>query len=232
METTAPKLNDTDHAINSAQTSLAHVVERLFGHDYCDFDLFEGTALNAVNVRMIYLSSDIIRGIYEALSVEAGDAWRLILKTCGHIWGKRVSASLQQEISLLINKGMDELPVQQYVEIFEDYFRMNGWGKLTIDLDGAQQHGIVHASLTHSLFVSALNHLNDYVDHMVAGMLQGMFESISGQSLDCIEVTCACKTQTTTCEFIISGAERIKAIEPFAEKGATLDAIIDRLRNS
>ncbi len=232
METSASKHSDNDDAINSAQTSLAHVVERLFGHDYCDFDLFEGTALNAVNVRMIYLSSDIIRGIYEALYVEAGEAWRIILKTCGHVWGKRVSASLQQEVSLLMNAGMDELPVEQYVELFENYFSLNGWGKLTIDLNAAQQHGIVHANLTHSLFVHALNHLNDYVDPMVAGMLQGMFESISGQSLDCIEVTCACKAHTAKCEFLISGAERIKSIEPFVEKEATLDAIIERLRNS
>jgi hypothetical protein len=61
-------------------------------------------------------------------------------------------------------------------------------------------------------------------------MLRGIFENISGQELDCIEIVCARQSAAPACQFLISSSERIMNIEPLVEDGVAAEAIIDQLR--
>ncbi|OUD14172.1 hypothetical protein [Thioflexithrix psekupsensis] len=194
------------------------------------FDLREGTVRAPTEVRLIYLSTDIIRGIYEALHYEAGEAWHVILKNAGYLWGKRLALSLEQEVKIMGLPPLVQMPVEQYIFLIEQYFNRHGWGVMQILLDDAPRYGIVRAVMTHSLFASALNHVEDRVDAMIAGMLRGVFESISGQELDCIEIVCARQSAAPACQFLISSQERILNIEPLVEDGVAAEAIVEQLR--
>ncbi len=214
------------------QSLVNQVFQRLFGDEGYHFDLIGGTIENQAGTRIIYISTDIIRGIYEALYTEAGDAWKVVLKSCGYLWGKRVATSLDKELQALINQRLDNLTVKEYIDLIEYYFAMHGWGKVAIHLEDAQAYGIVRATLTHSLFVNALNQLDDHVDAMIAGMLKGLFESISGQALDCIEVTCARRHAAPCCEFLISAPARITSITSLIDEEVTFDDILEQLRQT
>jgi len=208
------------------------VLERLFGETYYRFDLVEGEIFNPADVRIIYLSADVVRGIYEALNFEAGEAWKVILKTCGHLWAKRVANSLEQEYRAIAQHDWDDLNVAQYVELMEAYFSRHGWGKVKVVLDDAAEYGIVRVSMTHSLFATALNNVEGPVDFMIAGMLQGIFETISEQTLEALEVQSPRRNAAPGSEFLISAPERIASIENLVEEGAPLDDIIERLRQA
>lgn len=207
------------------------VLTRMFGEEYYRFDLVAGEIFNPADVRIIYLSADIIRGIHEALSFEAGDAWKVILKTCGHLWSRRVAKSLAHEYRSIAEQDWDTLNVGQYVELLEAYFSRHGWGKVQIILDDAPEYGIVRVSLNHSLFATALNGVEGPVDFMITGMLQGIFEEISGQTLEAVEVKVPGESAQRS-EFLISAPDRINSIESLTEEGAPLDDILERLRQA
>jgi len=221
----------TDHEPTPTPEVDADLLERLFGGTFYEVDLHEGTTRSPNQVRVIYLSTDIIRGIYEALHYEAGEAWRIILKNCGYLWGKRVYGEIEKDFELLTSKPIHHIALPEYVRLTEEYFSAHGWGKLSFNLDDAATYGIVRAQLTHSLFVNALPTVNGRVDAMIEGMLRGWFERISGrEDLDCLEITCTRQNAGPYCEFVISASERIAKIETLVEERASPHAILARLR--
>jgi uncharacterized protein len=206
------------------------VLERLFGDHAYQYDLREGTVHTHSNMRMIYLSADIVCGIHQALTYEAGEAWRIILHSCGYLWGKSVFKNLSKDFKLLAYQDLHQISVAEYVLLMEQFLSAHGWGEAKIYLDDAERYGIVRVSLGYSLFVEVLNHVEERVDAMIEGMLHGFFEQISGDTqLGCIEVACA-RLGAPRCEFLISGAARLERIEKSVSKGADLATILAELR--
>ena len=221
-----PELSDSPRL----QQLQAQVLERLFGEDSYQYDLREGTVRTADNMRMIYLSSDIVRGIHQALTYEAGEAWRIILHSCGYLWGKNVFKTLSKDLKLMVQQDLKQLPVGDFTYLLEQFFSTHGWGRAKFHLDDAERYGIVRVSLRHSLFVEVLNQTEERVDGMIEGILHGFFEQISGDTeLSCIEARCA-RLGGSQCDFLISGAARLEKIEAGVEQGADLDTVLAELR--
>lgn len=226
-------MSTTSNSVSSVQNSgqlSTQVLDRLFGDSSLNFDLNKGTVLSVTDARVIYLSSDILRGIYDVLKYETGDAWSLILKNCGIIWGERISASLDKEVHVTTNQKMGQLNVDSFIHLLESYFASHGWGKMQFYLEDAETHGIVRANLKNSLFAETLKHLNSPIEFMIAGMLQGVFSTISGHDLSCIQVSYE-NTGAESSEFLISAKSRIDFFEQsgFAQE-LNPDEALARLR--
>ncbi len=208
----------------------AEIFLNLFSEAHHHFDMREGTVTNSAGVRVIYLSSDIVRGIHEALNYEAGEAWKLILEKCGYLWGKHMFESLLKEIQAVSQHNLEHLPASEYINTLEAYFSMHGWGNAKIHLQDAP-HGIIRVTMTHSLFADALNHIDDRVDAMIAGMLRGFFEKVSGgQLLGCVETACVRRNAEPRCEFLISGIERIEKLAHLIDDEVAPNKILEQLR--
>ncbi len=225
----------TTHSVSSTQNAgqlSAQILNKLFGESALNFNLKQGTVLSAADTRVIYLSSDIIRGIYDVLKYETGDAWSLILKNCGVIWGQRVSAAIDKELQVTSNQKMAQLSVDSFIHLLETYFASHGWGKMRLYLDNAESDGIVRASLKNSLFAETLKHLNCPLEFMIAGMLEGIFSSISGHDLSCMQVSYD-TTGVVSSEFLISAKARIDSFEQsgFAQE-LNPDEALARLRTA
>lgn len=199
-------------------------LDRLFGDAGYHFDLAEGTVAG-VSERVVYLTQDLLIGIHNALVEEAGEAWGIIMKSCGYLWGRRLALALEKKTRLQLNQELGTLAVDDYLKLIEDYFARHGWGRLTLNLDHAETHGIVRASLAHSLCAASLGHENEPVDFLVAGMLRALFERIANTSLDCIQVAAV-----GTAEFLISAPERIEALAGQLPGPATVEDAIAQLR--
>ena len=209
---------------------VPQVLEAMFGPGAYGYDMKEGTVISATDNRVLYLSADLVRGIYQALEYETGEAWKLILKNCGYIWGKRISVSLGKELRVVIRDGLEDLSVHDYLNLIESYFASHGWGIAVVDLDDAQTYGIVRVSLKNSLFVHALDDVQGRVDYMMAGMLRGLFEAISGHMLDCVQVCCERSNIAQASEFLISARGRIETLEASLDSDIELDHAIEQLR--
>lgn len=217
---------------STAQQLSAHILQKIFGEASQTFDMNAGTVLNNTDVRVIYLSSDVIHAIYDVLKYETGEAWSLILKNCGDIWGKRVSLSLEQELQASVSQKVGHLTVESYIALLETYFAHHGWGKMNFYLEDAQTHGIIRASLTNSLFANTLKHVNTPVDFMIAGMLQSIFSDISGHELGCVQVSYNYSGSDSS-EFLISGTERVARLEQINNvHELSLNDALERLRTA
>jgi uncharacterized protein len=188
------------------------VLNLMFAADYCDYDL-EGGKVTGTTDRVIYLSSDLIVGIYEALNYEAGEAWGLIFNNCGYLWGKREVERLKKELQIRIQQEMNQLSVKEFMTLIEGYFSKQGWGKVKIHLEDAQQYGIIRVNLKNSLFDANLGQVAGSVNYMIAGLLRAFFEYISQTSLGCVETSWQRNGDKTSCDLLISGSARITALQ-------------------
>ncbi|GAB6140073.1 hypothetical protein JCM14076_08020 [Methylosoma difficile] len=212
-----------------AQQLSAQLLEQIFSETEQKFDLAGGKVKSNTDVRVIYLSTDIIHAIYDVLKYEAGDAWPLILKNCGVIWGKRVCASLEEELQFKIGKPLGSLTVESYIGVLEAYFARHGWGKMRFYLDDAEQNGIIRARLRNSIFATTLRFVSKPVDYMIAGMLQSIFSAISGHELGCVQVSFE-HTGADSSEFLISSKARIEQLSELKKHEMTPNDILERLR--
>ncbi len=212
------------------QSLIDDLFEQLFGLRQDQFDLHEGVITNPSDIRVIYLSADIIRGIYDALHYEAGESWGIILKSCGHLWGQRIAKLLEREVQLKAQRRLEAFTVAEYVALVENYFSHHGWGKLTIHLDDAADYGIVRATLTHSFFAATLTQVEGPVDFMIAGMLQGLFERLSGCELDCLELTSPRQNAAPASEFLITAPQRLASLETLIGEGVPFEVLLNQLR--
>lgn len=203
-------------------------IEKLFSDASYRYDLTEGTVAGLTE-RIIYLTEDLVIGIHAALSHEAGEAWGVILKSCGHMWGWRLALVLEKKTRLKLNRDLGQLAVDDYLALLEAYFGQHGWGQLKLHLDDAATHGIVRASLRYSLFAVSLREQHKPVDFLVAGMLRALFERISNSTLDCVQVACP-RAADGAAEFLISAPERIAAIADAAPDSQTVDDALSKLR--
>jgi uncharacterized protein len=111
-------MNTTSTSVSNSQNAgqlSTEILNKMFGDSSLNFDLKQGTVRSTTDVRVIYLSSDIIRGIYDVLKYETGDAWSLILKNCGIIWGERITNSLNNELNATTNQKMGQLNVDSFI---------------------------------------------------------------------------------------------------------------------
>ena len=189
------------------------------------WDLRLGTINNQGGTRLVYLSSDIIRGIYYALEYECGDSWRIVLKNCGYIWGRRVSNNLDREMGQLFQSRQAELNVPEFVRFLEAYFPSHGWGNLSVDLSMAPTKGLIRVSLRNSIFDQVLSDITGFKDQMIEGMLRALFEHISGRELDCVQVS----QSDDGSEFVITSEPRISAVLPMIEEGGPREEIWNKL---
>lgn len=205
-------------------------IDKLFADTVYHFDLTEGTVAGVAE-RIIYLTEDLVVGIHEALKHEAGEAWAIILKSCGYLWGRRLAMALEKKTRSLLSRDMGQLAVDDYLALLEAYFAQHGWGRLTLHLDDAESHGIVRASLRHSLFAASLKLRDQPVDFLIAGMLRALFERIGGCPLECVQVIWARDgSETQPSEFLISAPERIEAIADSVSEFKTVEDALARLR--
>lgn len=196
--------------------------------DLLSFDLYEGTIIDPADTRVIFLATDILRGIHAALAYEAGEAWRIVLYRCGFLWGQK---TLQQFVRLsqgAFGTKFELISVDTFMGNFATFIGANGWGVLTFDLNHLVTNGVMRFELRRSLFSEALEHLRDRVDYLVAGMLAGVFSDLSRQDLSCIEITSAL-TGADASVFFVSAQARIEALRSSVESGATERELLEVL---
>lgn len=206
-------------------------LERFFAETDKNFDLNEGTVENVCANRVVYLPEDAIRGIHGALLEETGEAWKIVFKNCGILWGRRVAKQIDRELGMVFSTDRENLRVAEFIRLMEQYFAAHGWGQLELDLSAAMSAGYIHVRLRNSVFVAALDKVDDHVDAMIAGILKSFFETVSGSELDAIEIACE-RNGAPCCEFLISAQERIEALETDIAGGSDTKEIIAKLEGS
>jgi len=188
-----------------------------------------GILFDPAGARVVFASAEMMRSVRHVLERESAGSWQSVMKASGHVYGQKIATNLDARLAAIGKPKLAALPLEACLVFIERYFALHGWGRLMLDLKDAAEHGLVIARLDRSYFVEALAKTNEFVDPVLAGMLQGFFEHISGQSLGCEEVACALHADGP-CTFVVTGAERLATLGPRIGQ-ETAEALIARLRN-
>jgi hypothetical protein len=208
-------------------SDLADLLD-LFDDSHLNYDLREGVIYNRASTRLCLFTSDLLRGIYQAVSEESGDAWRVIFKNCGRIWGQRVIRRLRVEVSKLGMPSFEELSVEDMMLLLEDYFRFHGWGLMRLNPSLMATRGIVQAELEDSLFAEVIEDQPE-PDAMVSGMLAAMLSELGRADLDCVQTADSNTAPDGVSRFLISGRGRITQARELAQSGRNHAEILENI---
>lgn len=212
------------------QNITERALMELFGSHETNYDVYGGTVRLEERERQVFITVETIYGLYKSLVEETADAWKVVLKSCGYTWGNRLVQRLDKDLTARHAHGLAALNVDSFIDVIQSYFAYHGWGRLTINLDHAENAGIIALHLRDSIVTQALSaDTSGPVDFIISGMLRGIFEFIAGRELDCIQITCSRRTTTSQCEFLLSAPQRIATLESLAGQGS-LDDAIQKLR--
>lgn len=170
-----------------------------------------GHLVDPAGARVVLVAGETNRGFRQVMEAEHPGAWDEAMKACGVSCGIKIAGGLD---AILVREGkpaLAALPLEACLALLEHSFSAYGWGRLSIDLGAAADHGFVVAVLEHSYSAEVLTDTDEFVDTMVAGVLQGFFTHISGQNLGCEEIACA-RPGATQCTFVITAPERLATI--------------------
>ncbi|MEY4768314.1 MAG: hypothetical protein RL637_953 [Pseudomonadota bacterium] len=214
-----------------SETKLTmQVLNLMFAAENCDYDLTAGKVSGNID-RVIYLSSDLIVGIYDALHYEAGEAWGIIFHNCGYLWGKREIQRLKTDLKIRLQQDLEQLSVNEFTFLIESYFSKQGWGKAKIYLDDAEQYGIVRVNLKNGLFDANLPQVEGSVNYMIAGLLRAFFEYISQADLGCVETSWQRNGDKSNADLLISGSQRISSLSSqLTSESMEIEQALGRLR--
>ncbi len=183
---------------------------------------------DATGTRLGFLSPEHLRGLHRVLTAARPGAWPETMQACGVACGRQLAANLDHAVATLGQPALSALPLEACLCLLEHTFALRGWGRLELDLTEAATHGLVVAHLAHSAFVETLAEADAFVDAVPAGILQGFFEHISGQTLGCEEIACA-RRGAPRCTFVLTAPERLARITPHLGRESA-EALLARLR--
>ena len=187
-----------------------------------------GHLADPAGTRVILVNAATTRGFRRVLEAEAPGAWNATMKVSGVTCGSRIATGLDTALAQLGKPALAALPLEACLALLKHSVAAHGWGRLKLDLSDAANHGFVVARIEHSFNAEILSDAEDFVDALLAGILQGFFTHISGQNLACAEIACV-RGGSPQCIFVITDAERLATITPAIGR-ATTEQLLAQLR--
>jgi hypothetical protein len=209
-------------------TPLPPPLDGLFESRDFHRDAGAGMVEDPTGARVVLAPHNFIRGLHDLLRAEKNSVWQTTFLQSGIATGKGVAVGLDAELARFNQPALAALPLETCLIFIERYFASHGWGRLKLDLTDAPEHGLVSARLQGSYFVEVLGGGDEFADPLLAGILQGFFEYVSGQELGCLEIACM-RRGAAHCTFVITAPDRLAAVTPLLGS-ASADAIIARLK--
>ena len=171
-----------------------------------------GRFVDSAGAPVVFAGAEAMQGWHHVIERERPGAWRVTMHGCGQACGKRIATALDATLAALGKPALAALPLDACLALLEQAFAAHGWGRLKVDLTHAADHGVVVAEVGQSFFVETLPKAEDFVDALPAGILQGFFEYISGQTLACEEIACGGRG-APHCTFVIAPPDRLAAVQ-------------------
>lgn len=208
-----------------------HIPGNFFAPDvYVQGDMELGLIENREGARLIALPETLLSSLYAGLENEVGPAANLVLRQCGHWWGKNFYRRFVSEVSEYYGKPLAEMTMVVFLQSFKECWKTYGWGLIDLDFSYHQQ-GFLVVKTQHSAFAKVRSAGDRPACFMEAGLLGAFFSQLTGRELYCVQTTCE-SMQADCNHFILGLPERVQVAESWLEESQDHDAILSRLCSS
>jgi uncharacterized protein len=200
--------------------------------DYLSWDMKAGVLHTRDKVRVMGFPVCMLVGILEGLEEECGQAWSVVLYSCGKWWGKRQMQRFQKALHKHFGQSLEELPTAQVHAALAEAFATEGWGRVSLDIKYADK-GVLRVGVKGSPFVEAfqsskLETKNTAVDYLFAGALAGMFSYMTNADIAVTEVACT-NQGAEKCEFVVGLSDKLNPVAGWLKQGMPADEIFETL---
>jgi len=185
-----------------------------------------GTLTNLLGGRAASMPETLVRSLRLVLENHRAGAWAGTLQKSGAACGKALAVGLDRRLREIQAPLLAAMPLETALELLVQLFAAHAWGVLTLDTAGTSSHGVVVAHVEQDYFAGALRETNGFTDPLVAGVLRGYFEHITGQALACVELTCA---GSAKCSFVLTTPDRIAPLKEMIGREPA-EAVLARLK--
>lgn len=179
--------------------------------------------------RVVGAAAPMLRSLWYVLERERAGSWATVSKSAGRMAGRKLGADRDADLARRGQPALAAQPMPAAMQPIESWFAEYGWGRLTVDGSGAEEYGLIVGLLAHSCFAELLRDAASLADPLPAGMLQGYFEHITGQTLAAEEIACA-RDAAVPCTFAVSTPDRLAPIVPLIGREPA-SQILARLRS-
>jgi hypothetical protein len=154
----------------------AHVHGDYFAEDrYITSDPAAGLLRDPAGTPMLVFPPSWLASLYDLLAAECGPAADRVLAGAGRTWGQGFAQRLQRELSEYYGAPFAEWPFARLEACVASALATMGWGRAELDTSRFEQ-GVftiqVHEPVANDL--------------LLAGVLGGMFSTLTGQDLDAV----------------------------------------------
>jgi len=170
----------------------------------------QGRFADPLSSRVVFAPAAALAGLHHVIEHERAGAWAATMKTCGLACGLESAKNLDAQLARAGKPALAALPLEACLALLERLFAVQGWGRLGLELAYADQ-GVLIAHLEKSPFVETLPEAEHFTDAMIAAVLRGFFEYLTGQTLDAEEIGCA-RRGAARCSFVITAPEKLATV--------------------
>lgn len=199
-------------------------------NSYVRSDLDLGILESRSGSRLLAIPDTLIKALYTGLEQETGLAARLVLANCGRWWGKNFYRRFSEELSHYYRQALSELPMAEFVQSLQECWVSHGWGTMDFDAELAES-GFLMIKTWHSPFAAQAPQMDRPVCFLDAGILASFFSELTGQGLDCVQISC--ESLGADCNrFVLGLPERLAPAIAGVEEQIEWSEILQTLANS
>ena len=200
--------------------------------DYYKWDMGKGVIRERGGARVMAFSQEFSVGLLAGLIDECGDAWPIVLRSCGAYWGKRQFERIEQELGTFYGARLKGVPTAVVHGAIAECFAVHGWGRVEFDLSEFSRKAML-VRVKESPAVAAVLHAKlstgvHTVDALLAGALAAMFSQATGDVVDAKEISCVARGDAR-CEIVIGTPKRLEALPTLIRQRASRDEILNAI---
>lgn len=194
---------------------------------YVQGDTELGLIENREGSRLIALPDTLLRALSNSLEHEVGPAAQVVLRQCGHWWGKNFYRRFAAEVSDYYGKPIAEMEMVEFLSLLKECWKTYGWGLIDFDFSFKQQ-GYLMVKIQNSAFAKTCPPSSQPACYIEAGLLSAFFSQLTGRQLHCVQTTCE-SMQADCNRFILGLPEQVKPVEAWVAEAQDHDTILQHL---
>lgn len=199
---------------------------------YFKWDMGRGVVRERGGARVMAFPQEFSMGLLAGLIDECGEAWPIVLESCGAFWGRRQMERLEAELGAFHAARLKSLRTAVAQAAISECLAVHGWGRAEFDLSEVKKR-ILLVRVSESPMAAAVVHGKldaggRPVDALLCGALAAMFTQASGSAMHCKEIRCVA-SGSPVCEFVLAAEGRLDEIPAMLRKNLTRDEIVQSL---